>query len=92
MYVFDVMHQQLIYIMHHYYLCPQIRSDVNFTLNSTLSNIQTRSREMQKHFDRIDRLEVGLIHFKTTFVVSNIFWNLSLQNTDSLPCLMLLVW
>jgi len=46
----------------------QIRSDVNLTLDSTLANIQVKSRNMVQHFDRIDRLEVAFL------IVFNVFF------------------
>jgi hypothetical protein len=41
----------------------QIRSDVNLALDTTLENIQVKSRDMAQHFDRIDRLEVNSLVF-----------------------------
>lgn len=41
-----------------------IRSDVNLALLTTLPSIQVKSHEMEKHFDRIDRLEAFMLTVK----------------------------
>lgn len=45
-------------------LSDLIRSDVNLSLNTTLNGIHAKSKEIEKYFDRIDKLEAFVMMVK----------------------------